>query len=232
MSRTPGLIAHVLMALISVLSVWSGSEALAWELTYNSEGQPLRWHEEILRVGVVLSPDFPDQTESVVHALNEWNEALDGRVTLVLSSAEQANIVVSWTEVWPYDEGYLALSTLEHRLSGRLVDAKIELNPRMVLREDRFYDLHTVLAHELGHVLGLAHEHDVHDAVMAPSIAPNTVSGRSLHPDDVDGVQFLYSLPMDEVFHCSSVSTTAGPWSVVGLGFWLIFALVRRPRLS
>ncbi|PHU28495.1 hypothetical protein BC332_00588 [Capsicum chinense] len=51
-------------------------------------------------------------------------------------------------------------------------------------------DLESVVTHEIGHVLGLAHS-SVKDAVMYPSLSPRTKK-RDLKLDDVEGVQALY----------------------------------------
>ena len=226
MSRARNIAIHAAVGAAALTSLLSAPSAEAWELSYNAEGMPLRWHEESLRIGVELGP-YPDQTEAVIHALDQWNGALEGRLVLIMVPTHQADLVVSWTPDWPYAYEYLALTTLEHRLSGRLVNAKIELNPRIVEVEDRQYDLHTILAHELGHALGLAHEHQIHDATMAPSIPPNTTARRALHDDDIDGVRYLYTLPLDEPMHCSSSAATPATWALFGLSM-LVTARRRR----
>ncbi|XP_020596483.1 metalloendoproteinase 4-MMP-like [Phalaenopsis equestris] len=51
-------------------------------------------------------------------------------------------------------------------------------------------DLESVLTHEIGHVLGLAHS-SVQEAVMYPTLSPRTKKV-NLRVDDIEGVQALY----------------------------------------
>ncbi len=57
-------------------------------------------------------------------------------------------------------------------------------------------DLRTVLAHELGHFLGLAHS-DVQDAVMYPMTHVGDTFDDALHNDDVAGVDEAYAAPKE-----------------------------------
>lgn len=85
------------------------------------------------------------------------------------AAAEDFHNVVVFTEAgWPYEADALALTTHYADPSGRIMDTDVEINPNVAWANldpgappeshgiERF-DLQTVMTHELGHFVGLAH---------------------------------------------------------------------------
>lgn len=62
---------------------------------------------------------------------------------------------------------------------------------------DAIYDLHHVVAHELGHTLGMNDEMERRDALMYRYSAPNDASMRAPASDDIAGLAELYSTQLE-----------------------------------
>jgi hypothetical protein len=123
------------------------------------------------------------------------------------SHAANANVILFHDDSWPYDgsPNTLALTTVTYDLNtGEIYDADMELNSA----ENHFtlgdtsvdFDLHSIVTHECGHFLGLAHSHDP-SAVMWPDYVEHTTNLRHLTPDDVAGICAIYP-PMGAVTNC------------------------------
>jgi hypothetical protein len=99
------------------------------------------------------------------------------------------------------------------------------------------YDLHHVVAHELGHSLGMNDEMDRKDALMYRYSAPNDATLRAPAVDDIAGLAELYSTKLEATGNgCGNAtvapkkpSLAASHFAMVGtLGF--LFFLVLRGR--
>lgn len=119
--------------------------------------------------------------------------------------AGNANVLVFRDDAWPHetDTGLgnadtLALTTVTYDVDkGDIYDADIEVNTahnHFTTSDDPGLDdvdLLSVLTHEAGHFLGLAHS-DVGGATMFPDYLRGTIDIRSLDPDDVAAICLAY----------------------------------------
>ena len=111
-----------------------------------------------------------------------------------------ANIVVFREDSWPYVGGEDALGlTRVHfeTATGTIWDSDIEVNAVDATLSigdpvpPTAVDLDSLLTHEAGHLLGLAHTTDK-TATMFPGYSEGTSGLRTLAPDDVSGICALY----------------------------------------
>jgi MYXO-CTERM domain-containing protein len=126
---------------------------------------------------------------------------------------KNANLIVFRDEGWPYGPGALALTTVTYVVdTGEIRDADMELNTTDVdfsfSDSTVTIDLESILTHEAGHFLGLAHS-PVPEATMIVQYPPESISLRSLDDDDVAGICAVY--PSDRVAACE-------PEPINGLG--------------
>lgn len=127
--------------------------------------------------------------------------------------SKNSNLIVFRDEGWAYGPGALALTTVTYVVdTGEIRDADMEINTTDVafsLSDSRVtVDLESILTHEAGHFLGLAHS-PVSEATMVVQYPPESLSLRSLDEDDVAGVCAIY--PPGRLAECE-------PEPVNGLG--------------
>jgi hypothetical protein len=166
----------------------------------------------------------------------------DGGGCAVSSACDAAasDVIVFDDAVWPHDDpnSTLALTTVTYGVNdGRIFEAYTEVNTAQwsfSLQEPPppgSHDLQSVLTHEAGHFLGLAHS-TVPTAVMWATYAPGNIR---LTADDQAGICAVYP-PATPSSGCQLAPRGAAMGSVgfalVGLG--ALFLLVRRltPRWS
>jgi MYXO-CTERM domain-containing protein len=110
-----------------------------------------------------------------------------------------ANVIMYHDDMWPYEgqaNATLALTTVTYNLdTGEIYDADMELNTadtHFTLGDTGVgFDLLSVVTHETGHFLGMAHSHDP-TATMWPQYNPGTINLRHLSADDIAGICAIY----------------------------------------
>jgi hypothetical protein len=114
---------------------------------------------------------------------------------------KNANIWLFSDDRWPYANSgnTLALTTITFNVdTGEIYDADVEINSsdpattKLTIGNQNIQsDLDSIVTHEAGHFLGLAHSCDK-QATMFASYVPGTTSLRDLAPDDMVGICTIY----------------------------------------
>lgn len=122
-----------------------------------------------------------------------------GKVEYVSGVANQ-NVIVFRDDTWSYGPNVLGLTTVVYNpQTGEIYNADMEINtldmdPLAI--EDPVapdaYDFLSVVTHEAGHFLGLAHS-DVEGSTMYARYNPGQTNMRNLAPDDVNAICTVYT---------------------------------------
>lgn len=180
----------------------------------DTTGKPLFWASRCLEVRVHRTAskqvDLDTARAQTATALAAWaNVTCDacgtaGRPSLVVREAgptdcefgylrdkPNTNVVIFRDSDWKHDPGQIALTTVSFRKdTGEIVDADVEIDSEIYHHAlstsgaKDAYDLQSLLVHEFGHLMGIAHS-PVDDATMRPRYDKGDVSLRDLAQDDV-----------------------------------------------
>lgn len=265
----------------SALLLVASSTANAFECTRtkNYEFVSLRW-EEVDPIRLAIRENANRRTDitllesALTASLDSWSEPSCSGLKFeyvgeVPSDRPLSDVsqVVSITEDWKADDSVVGLTTMTYTdKTGLIRYGKIELNeedfifidalPDGVCNFNRQYDLQSVLTHEIGHLIGLAHL-SVEDALMREELGEDpatmsravdscTIDFRTLEADDLEAACYVYpagqnsrscaTLPeqqtpfaSNEPFSCQNVSTKQ-PVEVLTYIALIMFGILSRMR--
>jgi hypothetical protein len=148
--------------------------------------------------GTFCSPG--DQSQQASVTVKDLGPVDCGQIAYHANGANQ-NVVVFRDDFWPYDDpekATLALTTVNFdTTTGEIKDADMEINTADhdfstgdPVDPNKF-DLLSVVTHEAGHFLGLAHSSEA-TAVMYAREPPGATNMRQLTADDVDAICTVY----------------------------------------
>ncbi len=227
--------------------------AHAFDFKRTEGGALVRWHTDTVTFAVRAEHgDFSlrELSHATDIALDAWR-GMPGVPELVAcppagsSRSCAADVTIEVPRTWVHDPGRLAVTLDTYEAdTGALMSARVLVNPRYptsVLDEEHpagaDYDLASTLAHELGHVLGLA-ESGFREATMWPNGGRGETFARTLDVDDEEAIATLYdagdpALPL--LYGCNTAPVVgAGPLApaVFTLGLAALVVLARRRRLA
>ena len=137
--------------------------------------------------------------------------------------AKNQNVIVFRDTKWDHSDSSntLGLTTVVFDPnSGEIFDADMELNTAdQVLSLDPVpkngYDFDSIVTHEAGHFLGLAHSPDP-EATMYAHYTPGSTNMRDLAPDDENGVCSIYISATNEYANGRRVTGDGGTFVAAG----------------
>jgi hypothetical protein len=148
----------------------------------------LAWSDVTCPDGTIAKMTFQER-EPVPCKKSEYNK-----------NGPNVNVVLFQDDNWNYRgiDGTLAKTSVTYNdETGEIYDADIEVNTAnntVTITDDGSkiqYDLQSILTHEVGHFIGIAHSPDP-SAVMFASYAPGSTAQRKLHPDDIQAICAIY----------------------------------------
>ncbi len=226
------------------------SEASAYEVRKSRTGAPLRWAAGTIDINLYL--DLPEIDEAAARAFATFSDALGGMTSeLALAvrtragavpdvDAEDGQTTVRWQEdgfADDYDADALAITITTYQTSsGRITDADILLNADYgwwTGADDCHgaYDVQAIVTHEVGHLLGLAHDDGNTDSTMYPTASTCETLKRDLADGDLEGLAYLYQVvgpAPDAGCGVGGTRGAAGGMWLVGLAAALL--ATQRPR--
>jgi hypothetical protein len=125
-------------------------------------------------------------------------EDVECKKTEYNTDGPNVNVVFFQDNDWTYTgiDGTLAktIVTFDDR-TGEIYDADIDINAaenNLTVTDSKVgYDLQSIVTHEAGHFIGMAHS-PYADATMYASYTPGTIQSRTLNPDDMAGACTIY----------------------------------------
>lgn len=236
------LVVRLRTLLASALGIaLSATTADAYQLKTTAGGDPVRWPAGAVDIDLSLGGGPAHirkdrATAAAVGAFDAWAAELAPWVEVRIAPPESSPLPTAADALnvvrWVVDEDdperdpeALATALVTYRTAdGAITDADIVINAVdhgwTVAASGcaEVYDLQNVLAHEVGHFLGLSHEAERREATMYPRAGRCEVTKRDLDDDDRDAIATLYGAmpsPEQALAGCSAGGASGGAAGLV-----------------
>ena len=251
---------RIFTAMIGAALSLTSSFASAYEIKHASSGALVRWNDKTVDLVVDSSVDeVPGASDALTSAIKAWS-GKNGAPALKVEEPEGSlspgfdgkNVVFyNAAGFEPASGEALAVTVLTFDSdTGEVLDADIVLNGKYPLgvvddsttsaqnkgaRDDIVYDVKRVMAHEVGHALGLGDELGKSTSLMYPYVPSDTTLMAKPASDDLDGLQTIYAdVPATTTSSvakgCSARGAGSASFGLFGIGLLTGAAVLARSR--
>ncbi len=235
---------RTLLLLLLLLAAFP-PRASAYTLRRAPDGQPFRWPGERveLRVDPAITGDLASARGAVAIAADAWRSPWNAPALVVVGETRAQpghhafggeNGVYLVRGLWLHGAALAVTVTTASEDTAEILDADVLVSARSDLArvgedDPAAYDLVALLAHELGHVLGLG-ESDVVGATMYPRLARGDRAPRTIEADDERGMLAAYEGARRLQYGCATAmgSRSGGALFVLGLALVIVLGARRR----
>ena len=169
----------------------------------NSLQQRVSWNRQV-PITLYVHESIPVEFRgALANAMDDWRRILGrelfkigGVISGTDSPQQDGNSVIYWENTWDNDRQYEQAQTTIHWAGTQIYEADVVVNEKDFNYSDAaqgtpgYVDVESLFVHELGHVVGLAHN-DVTGSVMA-SVLPKGITRRDPGTVDIEALKCEY----------------------------------------
>jgi len=196
----------LIILLLTLIAVVLPGNVLAYKISKTGGGLEIKWATSSVTYTVNTAGGPSGSLSAIQAALQTWNAVSESNFSFVYSGItsstaygvnDASNILLFGPLDAPGYESTLGLNTFWFYTTGQLIDSDIIFNTNYTWGTDGsagVFDVQNIATHELGHSLSLDDLYDPGDSekTMYGYGSAGETRKRSLHPDDINGISYLY----------------------------------------
>jgi hypothetical protein len=200
------------LALIFVINLWGYSDLSAFETCQTSKGLDIKWDTFNATYYVNTQGSPTGSLSAIKSGMQTWTDVDTSSFAFIYggSTSSTAHGVNNGINIVTFGQmgttGILAANAFWYSVSsGHILDSDIKFNTNYTWTVNgsvNAYDVQNVGTHEHGHSLCLKDLYDSTDSekTMYGYVSRGETKKRILDPDDIEGISYLYPLPVQLIF--------------------------------
>ncbi len=207
---------YLFMAVLAAFIYLTAADLCGYEISETSEGADIKWSTNSATYLVNTSGGPSGSLTALQAALQVWSDVSTSNFSFVYGGTTSStayginngsNLILFGALNDPGDENTLGLNrSWVDKYSGQLIDSDIIFNTNFTWGTDGsagVYDVQNIGTHELGHSLSLGDLYGGADSekTMYGYGSAGETKKRTLHPDDMNGITYLYPGPTACISH-------------------------------